>query len=144
MSSLFALALYDYRHMKIPNKMLLCLLVFRVIFSGVESLFTCQVLSWSKIQESIFSSLLFGGLFLVMAMVAKNRLGFGDVKLIFTVCLYFDLQTNLIAIFLSLLNVSILCVMLVLSHRGNIKTQLPLAPSIAVGYLFAVLILNLL
>ena len=108
------IAIYDSKYFVIPNELILAGIAIRFLWT-------------LEIAKTFICALIFTGL-LIMAsiliwMFTKKRLGIGDIKLIFMMSLYANVEVNLIGFFITL--ISGLAIALVTKQKG-----FPFAPCI--------------
>lgn len=134
----FIIASIDYRLKKIPNKLILILLIIRLVGIAGEIVY-----SPGEMPRIVISSLvgfLVGGLFmLVCALISRGGVGAGDVKLYAAIGMYFGLSGILEIMTYSLVLAAVISIGLLIFKRAKVRSTIPMAPFIAVGtalYLF--------
>jgi prepilin signal peptidase PulO-like enzyme (type II secretory pathway) len=147
--ALLYLAVIDLRCKIVPNKTLLLLLITRIMLYLVQFLIICvgdgKLQLFGVDHASIFTSevsgsLLLGGFFMLIALKSGHALGFGDVKLMFILPLYFGLDISLLGVFFALLSMLVVSGVFIGLKKWSRKTQLPLVPCIACGFFLAILV----
>lgn len=133
------IAYVDLKSRKIPNELLLSGLFARCVFYIIEIF-----IGRTAIRGILFSDmkgvLLGGGIFLIGALIAKNSIGMGDVKLFVMVGAFCGYAGTVSVMVFSLFLCFIVALVLLIMRKKSIKDSLPLAPFVFVGiFLFAVL-----
>ena len=136
---LFCIAFIDYQTKKIPNKLLICVLLIRIIFIIVKG-----ILNFKSFIPLILSSLLgmFVGGFIVLAcmLISRGGVGAGDIKLFAIIGFYFGLSGIIAVMMYSLFLAAIFSIIMLVSKKAKLKTTMPMAPFILMGlsvyYLF--------
>lgn len=131
-NSLVLLAFIDYMQRIIPNKILLLMIVLRLLFITVEiTLYNHMIYS---ILLSSFLGLVAGGVvFLLSALILKNSIGMGDVKLVAVIGFYVGIGNLFSCVMLSLIISFIVGVILILAKKINRKDFIPFAPFLMLG-----------
>lgn len=131
-NSLVLLAFIDYMQRIIPNKILLLMIVLRLLFITVEiTLYNHMIYS---ILLSYFLGLVAGGVvFLLSALILKNSIGMGDVKLVAVIGFYVGIGNLFSCVMLSLIISFIVGVILILAKKINRKDFIPFAPFLMLG-----------
>ncbi len=131
-SSLILLAYIDFRKKIIPNKILLAMLVLRLILIGIEALLNNDI-TYSILISSFLGLIVGGGAFLLVALILKNSIGMGDIKLVAIIGFYVGIE-NLFSCVLCSLLISLICgVALILAKKINGKDMIPFAPFLMLG-----------
>lgn len=125
-------AYIDFKSKTIPNKLLLAGLFARVIFYIIE------IFAKNREILDIFASdikgvLLGGGVFLLGALIAKNSIGIGDIKMYGLIGLFSGYTGTLASMLFSLFICFIASVILLVFRKKGRKDTLPLAPFVLVG-----------
>lgn len=133
LACLWCLAYIDLRKHIIPNRYLLVLLIFRGVWFIFEFIFSRE--SFRKEFLSCLIACFGAGLiFVLMRLIVKNGIGFGDVKLFSVIGLYVGIESIITIIFLSFVVSFFVSLILLASKRKNKKDQLAFAPFILAGY----------
>jgi leader peptidase (prepilin peptidase)/N-methyltransferase len=133
-------ALVDLKQRRIPNQLLLIGLGARVICYLLEFLFYRETFFAALRSDLIGFGIGFGILFLA-ALVSKNSVGFGDVKLFGLIGLTAGAFGTFSTLLASLLFCSVASIFLLATKKRQKKDTLPFAPFIYFGYL-AMLVLS--
>lgn len=136
---LFCIAVIDYQYKIIPNFLLLV---------GMGCQFICnffahfiQNSSWMQIfHPSIIGFL--GSIFLLLLiyLLSRQSIGFGDVKLFGVIGFSTDFPFSFTVLFLALLCSSFCAILCLLSKRKNKEDTLPFGPFIFLGFLLGLCI----
>lgn len=140
-SVLWIAAYFDKKSYRIPNKLILLGLAFRVIVLGVEVLTIGTGVKEFIIPELIASAAMFV-ISIICMLIAKNGLGMGDVKLFMIMGLFLGIRGMMTAMFYSLIITFFVSVFMLITKKKNRKDYLPFAPSIMVGTIMAFALSN--
>ena len=127
---LTAIALIDFLLKVIPDS----LVIAGIMVGGIGAFISPEV-SWF---DALSGMLLAGGIFLVLFIITKHSLGFGDVKLFVSLGLCLGLERVLSAMLLSIILCALTGVVLMSINYSNKKKMLPFAPFALVGTIIAV------
>lgn len=134
------LGLIDLRHYILPDFLLLTLTVgvaaLAAIQKWVGSSGGWEVFAWSNF---IGAALFFAVLFLIWFLSKGQWLGFGDVKLGGIVGFIFGFWGGLAILYVAIVLGALLGLLLLLVHRANLKTKLPLGSFICFSATFYML-----
>lgn len=131
---LIGAAWMDIREKRIPNWLLGAAWVFRILLFTAESFIT-------ETGTIVRGSMLLAGSILLMlgfsffVLLSRNRLGFGDVKLLGTMALYQGVEKTLACLFYGLFIAAFISLPLLAAGKINRKDKLPLAPFFLMGYM---------
>lgn len=133
---LFCIAVIDYRHKIIPNFLLLigmgCQLVCNFFTHFIQNS------SWMQIFQPNISGLL-GSIFLLLLiyLLSRQSIGFGDVKLFGVIGFYTDFPFSFTVFFFALLCSSLCAILCLIFKQKSKKDTLPFGPFIFLGFLLA-------
>lgn len=131
-SSLILLAYIDFRKKIIPNKILLAMLVLRLTLISIEALLYKNMV-YSILLSSFLGLIVGGGAFLLVALILKNSIGMGDIKLVAVIGFYVGIENLFSCVICSLL-ISLICgVVLILAKKISSKDMIPFAPFLMLG-----------
>lgn len=131
---LFCVAVIDYHYKIIPNFLLLV---------GMGCQFLCNLFthfmqnsSWMQIFQSNIIGLL-GSIFLLLLiyLLSKQSIGFGDVKLFGVLGFYTDFSFSFTILFLALLCSSLCAIVCLISKRKSRTDTIPFGPFVFLGFL---------
>ena len=123
----------DYKYQIIPNRLNLTIFEVGLVFSFIYGL------SDVAIAINMFLGMLAGaGIFFLITFLGgifygKEAMGFGDVKLMGALGLYFGLSNIIIITLLSFLIGALLSVILLLSKKKKSNEYIPFGPFIVIG-----------
>lgn len=126
-----ALALIDYKTMRLPDKLtfpLFCLGLLNAGLFGVHSL-----------AVSFFSALIAGGFLAFISMVFPGKLGLGDVKFVAALGSYLSFPYIFIAVFFASLIGSLVGGALIVMRRADFQQQIPFGPYLTMGAILTLL-----
>ncbi len=129
---LVTVAMTDIRRQIIPNKVILVALVIRVGYAVAEFITLGQ--GYFTILKSDLWSLMFPLVMFVMgALVMKNSIGMGDIKLVLIMGLYQGLTGVISSLFFSLLATFFVAVAMLITRKKSKKDSIAFAPSVLFG-----------
>lgn len=125
-SSLIVIFVYDLKHFIIPDKILFPAIMIAFLFDIANDPF--------MITSYFTAAALASGFFLVIYIVSRGRwIGFGDVKLAILLGLLLGWPAIITGLFLAFWLGAIAGIILMVAHRGKLKTQMPFAPFLIMG-----------
>jgi prepilin signal peptidase PulO-like enzyme (type II secretory pathway) len=139
MSLLWPIAFIDYKTNRIPNILIIFGLVYRVIILGFE-LLTVEDGVWWGLATDAIAAVAIGGVMLLASLIARNGIGFGDIKLMVVMCLLLGMSGVWAAIFFSLIIAFITAVALLITKRKKKQDLMPFAPAIMLGTYLAIIL----
>ena len=134
--ALFIIAWIDSKEKRIPNKILLWMIIVRFVILCVECFLYKEYWS-SLIMSAVLGFLLAGGMFLFCYVVTKGGIGAGDVKLFSVLGLYTGGSAIFSVIFLTVLFAAIYNGIKLLCKKTDLKQEIPFAPFIFWGTIVA-------
>lgn len=129
---LVTVAMTDIRRQIIPNKVILVALVIRVGYAVAEFITLGQ--GYFTILKSDLWSLMFPlVMFFMGALVMKNSIGMGDIKLVLIMGLYQGITGVISSLFFSLLATFFVAVAMLITRKKSKKDSIAFAPSVLFG-----------
>lgn len=133
-----AAALTDYKRHIIPNALIIFGLIARVVFYVLEFIFKKDVIL--QIAQNDLTGFVLGFVILfVIALIAKNSLGFGDVKLCGIIGIMGGGTCAYVTLFVCFLVCALASVVMLVARKKNRKSLISLAPFIYIGLLSALI-----
>ncbi len=129
---LTAAAWIDYRSRKIPNILLLVLLLCGAAVLTGECL-CCGEYAVELLFSSAMGFLTGGGIFLMYYLFTGGGIGAGDVKLFAVLGYYLGAGYILTALFLTVLTAAFYSVAALLTKKATLKQEIPFAPFVLAG-----------
>lgn len=134
---LLMLGFIDFKDKIIPNTMIISGIVFWLGISLVKILSKPSI--WLDIiMPSLIGAFLCGGILLLVAFIAKNALGMGDVKLFSVIGLLYGFTSTYSILVVTVFIMAIVSIVLLVAKKATRKTAIPMAPFVAVGFLLSV------
>ena len=130
---LCVIAWKDIMQNKVPNSILLILLLLKIVFFTSDR---------TRTMLSLEGFLLGGGFMLAGYLLSKGTMGAGDVKLLAVVGWYVGGDRILYVILWSLLAAAGYSLSLWLKDKTEIRNELPLAPFVLIGTILNFLLEN--
>jgi len=138
----YLLAKVDYHEKKIPNKIILVLLCFRLAFLAYEVFSNLEY--WKKVIAYPLLGALIGGIILLAAMVISRKgIGMGDVKLFIVIGAFVGSTEILMTIFYIFLISAIGGLVMILSKKAKLTDTIPMAPFACVGIALEYILLTM-
>jgi Flp pilus assembly protein protease CpaA len=129
-------AVFDIRAGKIPNTLILSMLIFWVLTTALRLLHSADTAIAAMI-DSIIGFAIGGGIFLLVYAISRKGLGGGDVKFMAATGLHIGLSKVLMAMFYGTVFAALFGLSLILMKKMGRKDSMPLAP-----FLYAVILLT--
>ena len=140
---LYALPVLGYidgKHKKIPNRLLIVLLVLRLPILIADLIFHPDL--WAELFRFCLAGIAASLLFMLFAwFLSRKTLGMGDIKLVTVMGAYLGFSLNYVVLFLSLLMAAAYGLWRTVRKKGGLRDELALAPFLAIG-LWIVLLLG--
>lgn len=128
----FLAALIDLKLKKIPNKILIVLLLVRIVV-----LIVCAIIIPENFVALLISSLIGMGvgaiIILSVLLVSKGSVGAGDLKLFSIIGFYFGVQGLLQIMIYTIFPATLFSLGLLATRRAKMKSTIPMAPFIFIG-----------
>lgn len=129
--------LVDYKLQIIPNRLTLTIFEFGLIFTFVETLLNTN-LGINIFINNILGMLVGGGIFLLITLIGgvlagKEAMGFGDVKLMGALGLFFGWVNMIIISVMAFLFAAVISIIILISRRKKINEYIPFGPFIVVA-----------
>lgn len=139
---IWLLAITDYREKKIPNKVVIVLLLIRIVFLIYEMIANSQF--WKLALGQMFLGAIIGGGVLLAAMIISRKgMGMGDVKMFFVIGAYVGSSRILPTLFYAFLVSAIGGIVLLISKKAKMKDTIPMAPFAFAGVMLEYLLLTM-
>jgi Flp pilus assembly protein protease CpaA len=122
---LTAIAVTDWLIRKIPNEALLALIIIRLV--------QILVLGRLAVLGASLTGMIAGYFFFLLPTLLKMNIGGGDVKLAAVIGFCVGFVGMVQAVVIMGLQVGVMSIILLLTHRGNLKTKIALGPFLASG-----------
>jgi len=137
---LVSIFVIDYKHLIIPNRMNLTMLEIGLVFTliyGINSL--------NSAIDMILGMLVGGGIFLLITLIGgliagKEAMGFGDVKLMGAMGLFFGFRSMIVISILSFLIGAILSIILLATKIKKSNEYIPFGPFIVIAAIVTIFI----
>jgi len=120
---------YDLKHYIIPDKVIFPL----ILITGVFNLYTDY-----KILNTVYSGIGAAAFFLFIVLISKGKwMGMGDVKLVFFMGLFLGFPKIIVALFLAFFIGAVIGVILIISGKKTLKSEVPFGPFLIMGTFLA-------
>lgn len=128
------IAWIDGKSKRIPNKLLVLLIVIRTILLIMECIFYHEI--WLTVIITFFmGALIGGGMFLFCYLITRGAVGAGDVKLLTVIGYYLGSGVIFTDIFLTVVLSTLYSVLQLILKKTGLKEEIPFAPFVYVGTL---------
>ncbi len=129
--------LVDYKLQIIPNRLTLTIFEFGLIFTFAETLLNTN-LGINIFINNILGMLVGGGIFLLITLIGgvlagKEAMGFGDVKLMGALGLFFGWVNMIIISVMAFLFAAVVSIIILISRRKKINEYIPFGPFIVLA-----------
>ena len=127
----------DYKLQIIPNRLTLTIFEFGLIFTFAETLLNTN-LGINIFINNILGMLVGGGIFLLITLIGgilagKEAMGFGDVKLMGALGLFFGWINMIIISVMAFSFAAVVSIIILISRRKKINEYIPFGPFIVVA-----------
>lgn len=133
-SVLLVMSMIDIDIKEIPNGIILTILFLGVLTFFVKDGLDYSVLWWEKLLGLIVMSVPF----LIIGIITGG-IGGGDIKLLFAAGLFLGWKLIVLGGLLGVIIGGLTAVMLLIIKRAGRKSEMPLGPSLALGFIIATL-----
>ena len=133
---LFPAAAIDCKFQKIPNSLLAAGGILRCAILAVEFLVSASA-AVESLKSSALGAAVIGTFFLILALLFRNSIGMGDIKLFAVMGLYQGLWGAVNSVFFSLMAAFVLSVSLLITKKKSRKDTIPFGPCILLGTIVA-------
>lgn len=134
------LTVTDWVKHRIPNKVLLVLLMIWAVIAGLLILFLIND-GMAFTFSGLAGALVGGIIFFLCYLLSRKQLGAGDVKLVFVLGLYLTGQRIIGAIFYGVIFCCIFSLIQIARKKITVKDGVPLVPFLYLGTVLTLLIL---
>lgn len=129
--------LVDYRLQIIPNRLTLTIFEVGLIFTFAETLLNINV-GINIFINNILGMLVGGGIFLLITLIGgiiagKEAMGFGDVKLMGALGLFFGWLNMILISVMAFLFAAIVSIIILISRKKKMNEYIPFGPFIVVA-----------
>jgi len=135
---LLPVAYVDFKKKLIPNKMLVCMAVVRLLLLFGE-LFFQETELMNYLISSALSIVLFCGIFFLISVVFKNSIGMGDVKLFGVLSIYFGMYGTLHILMYAMIVTFFYACYLLATKKKEKKDEISFAPMVLFGTLITLI-----
>lgn len=138
MAGLLIAAYYDKIYLRIPNFLIIALLIGRVVLIFAELAFQRETMVSTIISE-VLAAAAMGSLCLICSVLMKGAIGMGDVKLLMVMGIFEGLTGIFSAVSVSLIFTFFAAVFCLVTRKKGRKDALPFAPFLMAGTYFSIL-----
>ena len=134
----YLLAKIDYHEKKIPNVIILVLIIIRVPFLIYELIISNEI--WqSVLLYPVIGAAIGAGVIIVAMILSRSGIGMGDVKMLLVIGLYVGSTEIIDTMFYMFFLSAIGGVFLLITRKAKMKDSIPMAPfafaGVAVKYI---------
>ena len=127
-------AITDFIKKIIPNAIVLTGMLFGIILIIIKIFFAHQQIS-AAVLYSVIGCAFSGGVFIICAIIVKNSVGMGDIKIFGMLGFIYGFEKIFSILFFSLFTCAVCGIILLLSKKKNRKDTIALAPFALIGLL---------
>lgn len=128
----------DWKVKKIPNMLLIALLLVRIVFFIYESIKEPAYINYNLIQMGTGAALCLI-LLLLCRLVIRNSIGMGDIKLFAVSGLYFGYDI-IYMMFFSFLCTAVYSIFLMVFKKAKKSDSVPLGPFVFIGTIMSIVL----
>lgn len=136
---LWPIAINDYKQYKIPNKMILIGICFRLFILILELIFSFDSILVTIVSEGI-AVFAVAFMCIVCIIISRGSLGMGDLKLLMVMASFLGIEGMINSIFVSLFFSFIISVSLLFTKKKTQKDAIPFAPFILMGTFVSIIL----
>lgn len=136
---ILAAAAVDKRKKIIPNQLVICGLIGRIIFLGLEAMFFRDTLKEILIND-LYGFILGFVVLAVIAVLTRQAIGYGDVKLFGVIGVTGGFLCTYFTLFMGMIAAAAASVFLLVTKKKDKKGSIPFAPCIYIGYVITILL----
>lgn len=130
----------DYKLQIIPNRLTLTMFELGLVFTFVYGIFNINIA-----VDMLLGMLAGGGIFLIITLIGgliagKEAMGFGDVKLMGALGLYFGLSNIVVIAILSFLIGAVISIVLLVTRIRKISEYIPFGPFIVIACFISIFV----
>lgn len=137
-SFIVPLAWKDYNERIIPNKIILVMLIFRMIYL-IPEFYVYQNKFFDILKDNVLAFIFIGAFLILVQLLFKNSIGMGDIKLMIIMAFYQGFSGVFSSIFFSMIMICIFGIILLILKKKTRKDTLPFAPAILIGSYVSIL-----
>lgn len=132
----------DYKLQIIPNRITLTMLELGLLFTVTQVILNVNV-GINIFIDNLLGMLVGGGIFLLITLIGgliagKEAMGFGDVKLMGAMGLFFGWQRIIAIAVMAFLFAAIVSIFVLISRKKQISEYIPFGPFIVIGAMIAI------
>ncbi len=131
---IYTVAYIDLIERIIPNQLIFVGIIFWIILLVLEILIAKTPIK-QILLYSFAGGLICGGVLFAIAIIVRNALGMGDVKMFTVLGLLYGLTNTYSILLYSVVIMAMVSIVLLIAKKVTRKTAVPMAPFVAVGLL---------
>jgi leader peptidase (prepilin peptidase)/N-methyltransferase len=138
--ALVALSWIDLEHYLLPNRIVYPMTVALVVLFAFAALLDDD---WSAFSRGLIAGAIAFGVYFLLHIVSPRSMGFGDVKLSFSLGLalgWLSWEELVLGLFLAFLYGAVIGIIVMIARRRDRKAAIPFGPFMAAGALTAILV----
>ena len=129
----------DFLYYRIPN-ILPIVLIFARAVCLIPEIIVYQSGAWEGLLSSFLVAVGILVLLLLVRLLAKGGLGFGDIKLVSALAFLCGFRAGLFTLLLSSMACAVVSVVLLFRRKKTLKDTLPLGPFLLIGFALTVIL----
>lgn len=135
-SLMWPMAQIDYKFKRIPNKLIVLGIIFRLLILVFEIIFFRDGLIFTIIFELI-ASVGIGAVLLLSLLIIKNGIGMGDIKFFMLMALFLGAYRLISAVFIVMIIAFFVALYKLIVKKEGKNAEFAFGPSIAIGSLIS-------
>ena len=134
----------DYRHQIIPNRLTLTIFETGLIFTFASVIINTNA-GISIFMNNMLGMIVGGGIFLIITLIGgliagKDAMGFGDVKLMSTLGLFFGWMNIIMVAVIAFLLAAVISIIILVSRKKKVDEYIPFGPFIVISAIIAIFV----
>lgn len=136
LAAVAVIACIDKKSKRIPNEILLAMLIIRVLIFFAEWI-SYPSYALSLLISALMGGVIGGGMFLICYLITRGGVGMGDVKLFFTAGCYLGTGGIMTVTVTTVLASAIYSIIQLIRRKAKLKDEIAFAPFVWIGLVLA-------
>lgn len=136
---LWPVAVFDFREYRVPNKLVLTALIFRLAVLIPEAILHGRA-TVDTVKTELIAAAGAAVLCLVCMLISRGSMGMGDLKLMVVMGCFLGIEGLCYAMFMSVFAAFIISIILLIARKKSRKDAIPFAPFILAGTIMSLIL----